>query len=50
MTHEDQIVIRISKELLQRLNDIRRLETDLPGRAEMLRRLIQRASQGVAAK
>ena len=50
MTHEDQIVIRISKTLLDRLNEIRRLEKDIPGRAEMIRRLIERAPQGAQAK
>jgi metal-responsive CopG/Arc/MetJ family transcriptional regulator len=38
-----QIAIRISTDHLEQLDDLRRDEKDLPSRAEMIRRLIERA-------
>jgi metal-responsive CopG/Arc/MetJ family transcriptional regulator len=43
MQQDQQLVIRISKRLLDTLDDLRRWETDVPSRAEMIRRLIERA-------
>ena len=43
MTQDTQIAIRISAAALARLDDLRRAEPDLPSRAEMIRRLIERA-------
>ncbi len=42
MTQDTQIAIRISERLLIDLDDMRRRETDVPTRAEMIRRLIER--------
>ena len=44
MTHDTQIVIRISKQLVSELDLIRRTEEDVPSRAEMLRRMIDMIS------
>jgi len=48
MTQDTQIAVRISQQLLETLDDIRRKEKDVPSRAEMLRRLIERAGKRVA--
>lgn len=44
MTQDTQIAVRISERLLEQLDEIRRKEKDLPSRAEMIRRLIERGS------
>jgi hypothetical protein len=44
-TQDSQIAVRISTELLSVLDDLRRQEKDLPSRAEMIRRLIERAKR-----
>lgn len=41
-----QIAVRISSQLLDGLDNLRRLEDDLPSRAEMIRRLITRGTNG----
>jgi metal-responsive CopG/Arc/MetJ family transcriptional regulator len=41
---DTQIAVRISSQLLTALDELRRKEKDLPTRAEMLRRLVERAS------
>lgn len=40
--HEDDknITIRMSRELLARLDECRRMERDIPNRSEMIRRLV----------
>lgn len=43
MDYDQQIAVRISKRLLDVLDDVRRAERDVPRRAEMIRRLIARA-------
>lgn len=45
MTQDTQFAVRISKRLLDMLDEIRREERDLPSRAEMIRRLIEKASE-----
>ena len=45
MQHDTQIAVRISEERLRQLDELRRREKDLPSRAEMLRRLIDRAAK-----
>ncbi len=45
MEQDERVTIRIDKRLLSVLDDLRRKEKDVPTRAEMLRRLIQRADQ-----
>jgi len=45
---DEQIAVRISKRLLDLLDDVRREERDVPTRAEMIRRLIQRAGEAKA--
>jgi len=44
MEQDQQIAVRISKALLETLDDVRRAEQDVPTRAEMIRRLIERAA------
>lgn len=44
MTQDTQIAIRMSTQALAALDDLRRVEADLPSRAEMIRRLIDRAA------
>jgi metal-responsive CopG/Arc/MetJ family transcriptional regulator len=44
MTQTQTLAIRISEPLLELLDEARRKERDIPGRAEMIRRLIERAS------
>jgi metal-responsive CopG/Arc/MetJ family transcriptional regulator len=44
MTKDTQISIRLPEHLLEELDDLRRDERDVPGRAEMIRRLIDRAA------
>jgi len=43
MTQDTQIAIRLSTQALAALDDLRRVEDDVPSRAEMIRRLIDRA-------
>jgi len=45
MQQDEQIAVRISKRLLDLLDNVRREERDVPTRAEMIRRLIQRAGE-----
>jgi metal-responsive CopG/Arc/MetJ family transcriptional regulator len=45
MTQDTQIAVRISERLLDVLDDLRRNEKDLPSRAEMIRRLIERGAE-----
>ena len=45
MTQDTQIAIRISTQALAALDQLRKNEDDLPSRAEMIRRLIERASE-----
>jgi metal-responsive CopG/Arc/MetJ family transcriptional regulator len=45
MAQDAQIAVRISTELLTALDELRRKEKDLPSRAEMLRRLVERAAK-----
>jgi hypothetical protein len=45
MAHDTQIALRISQELLEKLDDLRRCERDIPVRTEMIRRLIERADK-----
>ena len=40
---EEQITVRLLGSHLVALDDMRRKEADIPGRAEMVRRLIERA-------
>ena len=47
---EKKLNFRLSLELLKELDELRRVEPDLPSRGEMLRRLIQRATVAKAAK
>jgi hypothetical protein len=42
---DQNLTVRISAERLEALDEIRRKERDLPTRAEMLRRLIDRAAK-----
>jgi hypothetical protein len=44
MTKDKQMPLRISSGLIETLDELRRREKDLPTRAEMIRRLIERAS------
>jgi metal-responsive CopG/Arc/MetJ family transcriptional regulator len=46
MTQDTQIAIRISTQALAALDQLRKNEDDLPSRAEMIRRLIERAAEG----
>lgn len=43
MTQADILHMRIASEIMADLDDLRRLERDLPSRSEMVRRLIARA-------
>jgi metal-responsive CopG/Arc/MetJ family transcriptional regulator len=43
MLQDTQIAVRIAESLLLKLDDLRRAERDVPSRAEMIRRLIERA-------
>ena len=43
MTKDTQTAIRLLSEHLLKLDELRRKEKDLPTRAEMMRRLIERA-------
>uniref|UniRef100_UPI00403FA7EC ribbon-helix-helix protein, CopG family n=1 Tax=Hyphomicrobium sp. ghe19 TaxID=2682968 RepID=UPI00403FA7EC len=45
MTQDTQIAVRISTQALAALDQLRKQEDDLPSRAEMIRRLIERASE-----
>lgn len=45
MAQDTQIAVRISTEALDQLDELRRKEKDLPSRAEMIRRLVARASE-----
>jgi metal-responsive CopG/Arc/MetJ family transcriptional regulator len=45
MRQDTQIAVRISRTLLEALDGLRREEVDVPSRAEMIRRLIQRATR-----
>ncbi|WP_414462917.1 hypothetical protein [Hyphomicrobium sp. DY-1] len=45
MAQDTQIAIRISAQALAALDQLRKNEDDLPSRAEMIRRLIDRADQ-----
>lgn len=49
MTQDTQIAIRMSTQALAALDDLRRIEDDVPSRAEMIRRLIDRAAGEVRA-
>lgn len=42
--------VRCTPELIQGLDDLRRVESDLPSRAEMARRLIERALDAQATR
>jgi hypothetical protein len=44
MKHDDTLQMRLSPELKATLDDLRRAESDLPSRSEMIRRLIERAA------
>lgn len=44
------IHIRLSEEMLRQLDDVRREESDLPNRSEMIRRLIERAANSQKTK
>lgn len=50
MTQDTQIAVRIAESLLDKLDDLRREERDVPSRAEMIRRLIERASEARGSK
>jgi metal-responsive CopG/Arc/MetJ family transcriptional regulator len=50
MRQDTQIAVRISHTLLEMLDDIRREEKDIPGRAEMLRRLIEQQGNRLSKK
>ena len=43
MKEETRITVRLEGALLRKLDDLRRVEIDVPGRSEMMRRLIERA-------
>ena len=47
MIQDTQIAVRISEQLLIDLDDVRRHEKDVPSRAEMIRRLIERATKEI---
>ena len=49
MMQDTQIAVRISKPLLEMLDDIRRNEKEPPSRAEMIRRLIERAGKAASS-
>ena len=44
MKHDDTLQMRLSPELKATLDDLRKAESDLPSRSEMIRRLIERAA------
>lgn len=46
MTQNDFLHMRITGELKEMLDHLRKAEPDLPSKAEMVRRLIERASKG----
>ena len=50
MTQDTQIAVRISTQALAALDELRRVEADLPSRAEMIRRLIERAQTKKGAR
>ena len=43
MKEEARISMRLAGALLRKLDDMRRVEQDVPSRSEMIRRLIERA-------
>ena len=43
MLKDKGFTVRLDVELSKKLNDLRKSEDDMPGRAEMVRRLIDRA-------
>ena len=47
---DGKINLRISDDLLRKLDELRRAEPDLPNRGEMVRRLIERAEVTQEAK
>jgi metal-responsive CopG/Arc/MetJ family transcriptional regulator len=46
----EQMNLRLSTALLAALDNVRRVEPDLPSRQEMIRRLIQRAEAEIQRK
>jgi metal-responsive CopG/Arc/MetJ family transcriptional regulator len=50
MANNTQITIRISAKLLRKLDDLRRSESDVPTRAEMMRRLIGKTNPKASSK
>ena len=42
--------VRVGAEFIRMLDDLRRVEDDVPGRSEMVRRLVQRAHGQLGAK
>lgn len=42
--------VRMPEELLAVLDELRRVEKDIPTRSEMMRRLVQRAGDGLQGK
>ena len=50
MAKDKQTSLRLSEESLLDLDQLRRAETDLPTRAEMIRRLIERGVGKIAGK
>jgi len=45
MTQNTLLQMRIADEIVEKLDDLRRLEKDIPSRSEMVRRLIERAHE-----
>jgi len=43
MTQNTLLQMRIAEEIVAKLDDLRRVEADIPSRSEMIRRLIERA-------
>jgi len=50
MTQNTLLQMRIADEIVAQLDDLRRLEKDIPSRSEMVRRLIERAHDKAEAK
>lgn len=50
MQHEKKITaVRLDDAHMQILDDLRRLEVDIPNRSEMIRRVIERAGEAAKA-
>ena len=45
MTQDQILHMRIADEVKRKLDDLRKRESDLPSRSEMVRRLIERAGE-----